>query len=161
MIARPNIKATARWLILTLWLSSAAICPLAPVTLAQVDAGAIRVKSNEVLVPVIVLDKKRVTELQDMNSFIFWHEICDKQDFHALERTVVRGLSGGDFRVFEDGQEQRIESVTPENQNDSPDISGYRGRATEFVGIGGGLGLDTGGGSFAAQPPTHQAWLAI
>lgn len=124
-------------MVICLALVGALLCPSAPPVAQTNTAGTIRVESKEVLVPVLVLDKQRVAELRHMKRSVFWRRI-DRGDFHFLERLAVRGLSTNDFTVVQDGEKQKIESVTPEGQKQSPIITDNLGRYREFVGAGGG-----------------------
>ena len=113
------------------------LCVSGPVLAQMGNGGTIRSKSDEVLVPVLVLDKQRVAELQHIRRSVLAAQFTDG-DFHSLDRVVVRSLTAGEFRVFEDGQQQEIENVTPEGQNESPIITDNVGKYREFVDIGGG-----------------------
>jgi len=95
-----------------LWVGSVATCCLAPSALAQTgNVGAIRVESNEVLLPVLVLDKRRLDEIRGMDVLEFLKE-ASAPNSPLLEGIAVRGLSAADFQVFEDGMEQKIERIT-------------------------------------------------
>ena len=100
------------------------------------NGGAIRVESNEVLVPVVVLDKKRVAELQAMSYAAFGSQMAAGSST-VWEGIAVRDLNSRDFRLFEDGAARQIASVTLVPL-DTPLIRDNSGRYREFVGIGGG-----------------------
>jgi hypothetical protein len=101
------------------------------------NGGAIRVESNEVLVPVLVLDKKRVAQLQGMNPYIFDQEVSIG-NFSAWQAAAVRDLTARDFRLLVDGREEPIKGVIPQEQGSPPIVRDNVGRYVEFVGIGGG-----------------------
>lgn len=138
MVRSFHKESTRIRLLGALWLGSAFSLALVPAALGQAgDAGAIRVQSNDVIVPVVVLDKKRVAEFQHIDPSVYWTApVAD--GFRALESVPVRDLAPGDFAVFEDGQQRSIESVRPELQKDSPVISDNLGQYREITGIGGG-----------------------
>jgi len=84
-------RAKRRGVIRAVWLCVALGCASSPAVLAQAgNSVPIRVGSERVAVPVFVADKER-------------HEL------------ISPNLTAGDFHLFEDGQEQRIQSVTLEH----------------------------------------------
>lgn len=115
------------------------LCASSPASAQMGNGGAIRVESNEVLVPVLVLDKMHLAEAQHMDPGILRYETANG-DTKAWESIGVRGLSRRDFRVFEDGREQPIVnvSITFQGVSPSPLVRDNTGRYREFVGIGGG-----------------------
>ncbi len=101
-----------RSLICALWIYSASIYGFAPCAQAQaVSPEPIRVESNEVLVPVLVLDKRRLDQVLGMEWSVYLRE-ANAPNSHLLEDIAVRSLSAADFQVFEDGKEQKIERIT-------------------------------------------------
>src|SRR5208283_638012 len=100
------------------------------VTAAQ---APIRVETNQVLVPAVVLDKD-VYALMD-------REIARRrrisEDSPLLQSLAIRGLTAKDFRLFEDGREQRIESVRLEAPVFSM-VRDNKGKHPEIMGGGGG-----------------------
>jgi hypothetical protein len=100
-------------------------------------AGTIRVASNEVFVPVLVVDSQRLKKLEQMNGLVFRHDL-DNGNFEMLERLAVPDLSAKDFTVLRDGQPQRIASVVPEAQSQAPIVTDNLGNYREYVGVGGG-----------------------
>jgi hypothetical protein len=70
----------------------------------------IRVQSNEILVPVVVLDKSHVQQIHDMDAATFVSNALT-QGSRFLQEAAVRDLSAKDFQVFEDGKEQKVEGV--------------------------------------------------
>lgn len=132
-------RATETALIFTLSVSGALISALCARTRAQdVNSAPIRVESNEVFIPVLVIDKERVAEFQHMHRAAYWKQVV-ADDWHSVERLAVSGLSANDFRLWEDGQPEMIDSVSAQGQSDSPMVfdnvgDGYR----ELVGPGGG-----------------------
>jgi hypothetical protein len=111
--------------------------PLAPAVAQTNTAGAIRVESKEVLVPVVVLDEQRVEQFKHMSRSVFWHQF-NTGDFNLFGSLTVQGLSASDFNVLQDGEEKKIESFTPDEQKQSPILTDNLGKYREFVGIGGG-----------------------
>ncbi len=107
----PHCRLT-RPLARTFCICAIAIYAFAPASQSQ-SGGAlpIRVESNEVWVPVLVLDKKLVGRLHGMDPMSFLREAED-HDSHLLEDLAVSGLSAADFHIFEDGREQKIDRVT-------------------------------------------------
>jgi hypothetical protein len=100
-------------------------------------AGPIRVESNEVFVPVLVVDEQRLEKLAHMNRLVFQHHI-DDGDSQLLEPLAVPGLSLKDFTVLQDGEPQRIVSVIPDAQSQAPIVTDNLGKYREYVGVGGG-----------------------
>lgn len=131
-------RAKGNALTCILWLGSVFLLALAPATLAQgQDPGAIRVQSNDVIVPVLVFDKGRLADVQQLDSSALWR-LTWTNDFRTFQKVAVTGLAKGDFSVFEDGQRQNIESFEPELQGDSPVLTDNLGQYREITGIGGG-----------------------
>ena len=116
-------RTTRNGLICALWLCSASTCGFAPCAQAQAGIpGPIRVESNEVLVPVLVLDQKRLSEIHQMDVVAFLNEALAR-DSSLLAGVAVDDLSAKDFRIFQDGKEQVIERVTLES------VSAFDGRS--------------------------------
>lgn len=114
------------------------LCCPAPAVAQTNTAGTIRVESKEVLVPVLVLDKQRVAQLLHMKSSAFWHQV-NNGDFGFWPRLAIHDLSRSDFSIFQDGEQQRIESFfTLESDVDPPILADNLGQYREFLGIGGG-----------------------
>jgi len=89
----------------------------------------IRAQSEEVVVPVLVLDEKRVNQIRKMDSATFKAKATEK-NAHVLSDVTVRGLLAKDFHVFEDGKPQQIERMTVE-----PEFGRVRGAgAGKWVG---------------------------
>jgi hypothetical protein len=109
-------------------------CGFATSASAQTESPEpIRVESNEVLIPVLVLDKARLTNLQS-NPAAFDAQI-DSGNFRSWEAIPVRNLTAKDFEVFEDGERQMIESVTPA----PPPGPFLRDKVDQYVGPGRGI----------------------
>jgi hypothetical protein len=103
-------KRTARVFASIVGVSS--LC-LAPATLAQ---EPIRVETNQVLVPVWVLDKDR-DRLLRMDTSALWRAVTEgnaQLQEEILEGIMVRGLTAKDFQLFEDNKEQEIRAVSYE-----------------------------------------------
>jgi hypothetical protein len=124
------------WLVMWFLLGGAAVCAFSPVAHAQmVSAEPIRVESNVVLVPVQVIDMKGFDRIHQTDPNVLLREI-GVGDFHLWEALAVRDLVASDFRVMEDGHEQKIQSVTPNRP-----LSNVRdnvGQHLEYIGTGGG-----------------------
>jgi hypothetical protein len=118
------------WLLWTLLVSCGPIVAITPVTFAQ---EPIRVQTNQVLVPVVVMDKERMRK-----SSIPVRETVDTQRMESsVEEMVIRGLTAADFMILEDGKKRAIQSVTYE-QSLFWDVRDNRGHHTEYIGEGGG-----------------------
>jgi len=95
------------------WLCGASAC--FPTAEAQdVSPGPIRVESKEVIVPVLVLDKKRLQDIRGMDVLAYIRE-ADAPNSRLLEGLAVRGLAVEDFRVFDNGAKQKIQRLTPDS----------------------------------------------
>jgi hypothetical protein len=107
-----------------------------PITAAQ---DPIRVETNQVLVPVVVIDRER-KRLWDLDPRNLNQAVLDG-DTHLAERildsTVVQGLAPADFQVFEDDKPQEIQSVTYQRSL-YWNLRDNQGHHTEFAGPGGG-----------------------
>jgi len=111
----------------------AAVFSFATIAAAQ---GAIRVESRQVLVPTVAFDKKLYTltskyHLGPTLSYRIAH------DPHFWDSIAIRTLTAKDFTLYEDGQAQRIESVSLEAPIFSI-VNDNLGKHPESVGTGGG-----------------------
>jgi hypothetical protein len=99
---------------------------LVPRQVAAQDA--IRVQSDEVLVPTVVFNKELYEKLskQEPHHRIVWSDV------------VVKNLTLKDFRLFEDDQEQKVGSVRLEPPGFRV-VQDNLGKHPEIVGSGGGL----------------------
>jgi hypothetical protein len=112
------------------------LCSLSQAALAQ---DPIRVETNEVLVPVGVIDKERFRLLGKDPSLWRTAEEGDIQlREDILEGVAIRDLTATDFHVFDDGREQAIRNVTYGRSLywNFHDNMGYH---TERFGEGGGI----------------------
>jgi hypothetical protein len=100
-------------LILAVWACSINVCDTAFAQDQPPGAPVIQVKTDEILVPVLVLDKKRIDAIHQMDMRGYLSAV-NAPSSHLLMDLAVTGLTAGDFRIFEDGKEQTIERVTPE-----------------------------------------------
>jgi hypothetical protein len=110
---------------------------VAATAVAQDQARApaiIRVRSDEVLVPVLVLDKSKVEAIEREDMHVFnWDT---PRSFY--QNLAVKGLVSTDFQVFDDGQQQTIERVTF-GPNDERIIRDPLGVYDEWLGMGEGI----------------------
>lgn len=125
-----------------LFLSGIAACCLAPLCDAQVPSGGappIRVESDQVVVPVLVLDKKRVNRIKQTDPREYVNKVTSgKAD--RLDDLVIRGLDAKDFHLFEDGQEQQLRSALFETESSVlSHVHDNLGDHTETAGIAGGI----------------------
>ncbi len=112
---------------------------VASAAFAQIDdSSAIRVQSNEVLVPLVVLDRKKIAGLRAMNPYVFGQKL-NARDFSSWEKLAVRGLTAADFKVFEDGQEQLVQQVREKPRSGPPLLRDNLGYFIDFLGLGGGI----------------------
>jgi len=118
---------------------------LAPSARAQTGAQEpIRVESKEVFVPILVLDKRRAGKIRDMDEAPFYGQATGA-NAHLLTDVAVSGLSAKDFRILDDGSEQKIERVTLE-----PFYGDDRG-----AGVGKWVGPDVGPITGVPITPPH------
>ena len=108
------------------------LCPLAPAALAQ---DPIRVQTNQVLVPVIVVDKARLRRAWKDGS-LFDAVLPGEQDAIA-SGLLLHDLTASDFQIFDDNKEQPIHNVT-EERSLYWDVRDNVGHHTEYIGPGGG-----------------------
>lgn len=137
-----NVPLHPRWRILLFSLLAAMVYGEPTLVRAQdVGPSPLRVATRYIYVPVLVLDKKRIAVLQKMSAFEYGKKlVANGLDFGAV---AVRDLNAADFRLFEDGHEQKIQSVTPDFQLARP-IQDNVGLAEDFVGAGGGIWVAPG-----------------
>jgi hypothetical protein len=92
---------------------------------AQTDNSfAIRVETNEVLVPTIVYQKEKMSHVNDveqrcsdLNARNFWSlSLSEAYLPDDCDQGMIRGLGTQDFHVFEDGAEQKIDKVSIESR---------------------------------------------
>jgi len=108
-----------RALVLAVSVCSANVCSTAFAQNQPSGAPPIQVKSDEILVPVLVLDKKRIDAIHRMDLRSYVSEVKAPNSRLLLDLAMT-GLAAGEFHIFEDGKEQKIERVGPEpgwNQN--------------------------------------------
>ena len=108
-------------------------CPSTP---AQ---DAIRVETNQVVVPAFVLDEDRTYRLwKNPENLARGLLAGDMKLVDAIaEGIVIRGLTTADFHVFDDGKEQVIQNVSYE-RSVYWDVRDNGGHHTEYIGPGGG-----------------------
>ncbi len=102
----------------------------ASVTAAQ---DAIRVETNQVLVPAVVLDLRLYEQL---DKEISKHQPVS-EDSPLLQQIPIRNLTAKDFQLLEDGHKQRIENVRLETPAFSI-VKDNKGKHPEILGEGGG-----------------------
>ena len=120
-----------RTLVLAVWVCGTVLRGTAFAQDQPPAAPAIQVKTDEILVPVLVLNKKGIDAIHQMDRHNYFNEV-NAPNSHLLMDLAVTGLSAGDFRIFEDGKEQEIERVTPQP---GWKMSLPTGRAYEFPGV--------------------------
>jgi len=84
------------------------LLPIAAVSYPLRAQDPIRVESNQVLVPVVVMNDKLYTRLKKAQLD------AHQRSAQLLDNLAIRGLSVKDFHLFEDGQQQTVQSVAPE-----------------------------------------------
>jgi hypothetical protein len=103
-----------------------------PVTVAQ---DTIRVQTNQVLVPVVVINKEKFRRtLRDGSLF---HTVLPGEADAIASGDLVHDLTAADFQVLDDGKEQPVQKVT-EEPSLYWDVRDNRGYHTEYMGPGGG-----------------------
>jgi hypothetical protein len=136
MASLPINKTRTNVPIVALLAGAIALCTFAPATPAQ---DAIRVETDQVVVPVVVVDKDRLHRLwlnpENMTRALLAGDM--KLLDALLEAQVIRGLTADDFHVFDDGKEQTIQNLSYERSL-YWDIRDNEGHHTEYVGPGGG-----------------------
>ncbi len=115
---------------------------IGPLCAAQAPGGGappIRVESDQVVVPVLVLDKNRVNRLNRMDPAEYANKATSK-NADLLYDLAIRGLDIKDFHLFEDGQEQQLRSVLFETDSGvDSHVHDNLDYHMEIVGIGGGI----------------------
>src|SRR5277367_4049833 len=124
---------TRRSLLLRFFAVSSGILSVATIAAAQ---GAIRVESRRVLVPTVAFDKKLYT-LTSKNHHGHTLSYRIAHDPHFWDSIAIRTLTAKDFNLYEDGQEQSVESVSLEAPIFSI-VDDNLGKHPESVGTGGG-----------------------
>lgn len=116
----------------------------------------IRVESNQVLVPTIVFDQVLYAQLNKMQLHhrdSYGHIVA--KNAKLWEQITVKNLTEKDFHLFEDGQEQRIQSTRFEPPSFRV-VEDNLGKHPETVGTGGGIW------GYPDHPADEQTmWLAI
>jgi hypothetical protein len=101
-------KTNAR--ILALTTAAPSLCSLVPATFAQ---GPIRVETNQVLVPVVVIKKEEYSRMlrdpRTINDAVLPGEVAA-----IASGLLVHDLTTADFQVLDDSKEQPIRTVTEE-----------------------------------------------
>jgi hypothetical protein len=117
-------------------LGALALCDSASVAFAQ---EPIRIETNQVLVPVFVEDERRERRMEiDATSGYRALLAGDMKRFNEfIESLVIPNLTAADFQLFDDGKEQKIQSVSYERSL-YWDVRDNKGHHTEYIGIGGG-----------------------
>jgi hypothetical protein len=106
---------------------------------AAIAQGPIRVESNEVLVPTLVIDKARLQDLRSNPGSYFKPFLAGNIQLadSVTEGLAIHDLTAVDFRLFEDGQLQAVQSVSFQ-RTAIRDVRDNEGFHTEYVGPGGG-----------------------
>jgi hypothetical protein len=143
-----NASAVLRpgWLFLSL---------LVPIVLCA-RQEPIRVESNQVLVPTVVFDQVLYAQLNKMQPHhrdSYGHIVV--KNAKLWEQITVKNLTVKDFHLFEDGEEQRIQSVRLEPPAFRV-VEDNLGKHPETVGTGGGIW------GYPDHPASEQSmWLAL
>jgi hypothetical protein len=103
----------------------------------EVSAVPIRVESNQVVVPVVVLDQVKLRQLQRMDPVEFAKEAREKQ-LEFVRGIAVGGMTVEDFQLFEDGREENVRSLVSEPQFQAH-VKDNLGEHLEAIGVGGGI----------------------
>ena len=104
------LASRSRVLVLVVSVCSTNVCR----TFAQDQphgAEPIQVKTDEILVPVLVLDQKRIDAIHWMDMSSYLNQV-NAPNSHLLLDLAVMGLTAEDFHIFEDGKEQKIRRMT-------------------------------------------------
>ncbi len=119
---------TMRWFVRGLVLASGVFFASLPSAVAQTESSlAVRVDSDQVLVPTFVFDKQRFDSIATSAEYR-----CVTESAKALQekkisvrqlpsrcwRGSILDLGPKDFRLFEDGTEQTIQSVTRQRRHE-------------------------------------------
>jgi hypothetical protein len=125
-----RLAGIAKWntRIFALMAGASSLCSLA---LAQ---DPIRVETSQVLVPVIVIDKKRFDQVSKEGSI---YTNLPGMVNAVASSILVHGLTAADFQVLDDGKEQSIQNITEESSL-YWDVHDNIGHHTEYLGPGGG-----------------------
>jgi hypothetical protein len=135
MALRPSNKTRTNLQIFITVALAISLGTLAGITQAQ---DRIRVETNQVLVPVLVVDEGRSRVLSRDKNFLRAGLAGDAQLEEAMvEGTVIRNLTAADFQVFEDGKKQSVQKVTYERSL-YWDVRDNLGHHTEYMGAGEG-----------------------
>ena len=136
MIPVPNNKSSPNVPIMAILTGAIVLCTFDPATPAQ---DAIRVETNQVVVPAFVLDDDRFHRLwkspADLDRALLAGNM--KLVDAIVDGAAIRGLTAGDFHVFDDGKEQTIQNVSYE-QSVYWDVRDNGSYHTEHIGSGGG-----------------------
>jgi hypothetical protein len=122
-----------------LWLGRSFLVVLLIPVVLYARQEAIRVESNQVLVPTVVFDKVLYAQLNKMaphHGDSYGHIVV--KNTKLWEQITPKNLTTKDFHLFEDGQEQRIQSVRFEPPAFRV-VDDNLGKHPETVGIGGGI----------------------
>jgi hypothetical protein len=161
---------TVRWLIRGLALGSGFFFASLRPTIAQTESTlAIRVESNQVLVPTFVFDKQRLGGMDTAAEFR-----CVQESARVLQEKGISvrqmpskcwggsilGLAAKDFRLFEDGAEQTIQSVARQREHQWQLYDSY-GIHREYSGTPTGKWSTSDLGSSDWAPPTDSGPYVI
>lgn len=135
--AKPACRASVLLISLVL-LCAIALCGSPFWALAQThNAGAIRSQTNDTLVPVLVLHKSRALTFHHMEP-VAWRKQVVASGYKMWESIAVANLREADFKLYEDGQEQQIQSVMPEYEDSDEYLASHFDRYWQALGVGGG-----------------------
>jgi hypothetical protein len=137
-MASPFTNNTKNNALILVTFAAVSVCSTSEATFAQ---DPIRVETNQVLIPVYVLDEGRLrSDLRsdpdgNLNRAIL---AGDTQLVDAIEEgIVIHDLTPTDFQLFQDGKQQPIQNVAYEHSL-YWDVHDNKGHHTEYIGFGGG-----------------------
>jgi hypothetical protein len=116
-----------------------AILPQCIFPLVTAVQDPIRVQSNEVLVPTVVFDRELYAQLNKIKPYRrdSYSHLVEKNE-KLWDGPVAKDLTARDFHLYEDGQEQKIQSSKLEPSAFRV-VQDSMGKHAEFVSSGGGL----------------------
>jgi hypothetical protein len=130
---RASVLLTALFLLCAIAVCGSAFWALAPTD----HAANIRSQTNEILVPVLVLDKSRALKSHHM-QWVDWRTQLAASGDKTWDSLAVANLRKADFQLYQDGNEEEIQSVTLERKDSAEYLATTFGRYWQAAGVGGG-----------------------